>query len=59
MTYPLCKGLVTSERMEATADVRVRNMCTIIKNRSPVRPSLARDKVNKDEILREHRLSWR
>ena len=29
MTYPLCKGLVTSERMEATADVRVRNMCTI------------------------------
>jgi hypothetical protein len=26
MTYPLCKGLVTSERMEVTADVRVRNM---------------------------------
>ena len=26
---PLCKGLVTSERMGATADVRVRNMCTI------------------------------
>ena len=29
ITCPLCKGLVTSERMEATADVRVRNMCTI------------------------------
>ena len=29
MMRPLCKGLVTSERMGATADVRVRNMCTI------------------------------
>ena len=29
ITCPLCKGLVTSERMGGTADVRVRNMCTI------------------------------
>lgn len=29
MMCPLCKGLITSERMGATADVRVRNMCTI------------------------------
>ena len=29
ITCPLCKGLVTSERMGGTADVRVRNMGTI------------------------------
>ena len=29
ITCPLCKGLVTNERMGVTADVRVRNMGTI------------------------------
>ena len=33
ITCPLCKGLVTSERMGGTADVRVRNMGTIYASR--------------------------
>ena len=42
ITCPLCKGLVTNERMGVTADVRVRNMGTIsCRPRTPTRRSSA------------------